>query len=104
MNFFLPRRNSEITVISPEGSFGYDYHLFVKNLGKTSGEIRAIANNEQKYISFSKKVVVGNYFDEKGKEKLIHHEIRFVDSYKFMSFPLAESFPGALCFHKKSFW
>ena len=86
---------------------GYDSHLFVKNLGKTSGEIRAIANKEQKYISFSKKVVVGNYFDEKGKEKLIYHEIRFVDSYKFMSFPLADLVknlsPERFVFTKRAF-
>ena len=67
---------------------GYDSHLFAKNLGKTYGEIKAIDNKEEKYISFSKKVAVGSYFDKKGKEKLVHHEIRFVDSYKFMGFSL----------------
>ena len=40
---------------------GYDAHLFVKNLGKTDGDIRCIPNNEEKYISFSKDIVVGEY-------------------------------------------
>jgi len=33
---------------------GYDSHLFIKNLGKTPGQIDCIPNNEEKYISFSK--------------------------------------------------
>ena len=31
---------------------GYDSHLFVKNLGKSEGNIKCIPNNEEKYISF----------------------------------------------------
>ena len=30
----------------------YDAHLFVKNLGKTHGDIRCIAKNEEKYVYF----------------------------------------------------
>ena len=45
---------------------GYDAHLFVKNLGKTKGEIDCIPNNEEKYISFSKKIVVDT-FEKDGK-------------------------------------
>ena len=37
---------------------GYDAHLFVKNLGKSEGNIKCIPNNEEKYISFSKEIVV----------------------------------------------
>ncbi|XP_072018277.1 uncharacterized protein [Amphiura filiformis] len=40
---------------------GYDSHLFIKNLGKTEGEIDCIPNNEEKYISFSKKIVVDSF-------------------------------------------
>ena len=39
---------------------------------------------------FSKNVVLGLFFDKKGKEKLIKHELRFIYSFKFMSFPLAD--------------
>ena len=64
---------------------GYDSHLFVKNLGKNEGNIRCIANNEEKYISFAKEIVVGEYTDKNGKKKEKKHEIRFIDSFKFMA-------------------
>ena len=38
---------------------GYDAHLFIKQLGAvSSGEINCIANTEEKYISFTKKILV----------------------------------------------
>ena len=64
---------------------GYDSHLFVKNLGKSEGNIKCIPNNEEKYISFSKDIVVGEYENKKGEKKKIMHEIRFIDSFKFMA-------------------
>ena len=64
---------------------GYDSHLFIKNLGVSEGNINCIPNNEEKYISFSKDVVVGSYKDKKtGNEKQIKHQLRFIDSCKFM--------------------
>ena len=64
---------------------GYDSHLFVKNLGKSEGDIDCIPNNEEKYISFSKKIQVGIYLDKDKNEKPKMHEIRFLDSAKFMA-------------------
>ena len=61
---------------------GYDSHLFIKQLGKSHGSIKCIPNNEEKYISFSKSLLI----DDK---KL---EIRFIDSFKFMASSL-----DALC-------
>ena len=55
---------------------GYDSHLFIKNLGKTQGQIDCIANNEEKYIRFLKSVM------RDGKFK---YKIRFIDFFKFMS-------------------
>ena len=63
---------------------GYDSHLFIKNLGFTDGTIDCIPNNEEKYISFTKNTVVGSYTNKEGKDKLIKHKIRFIDSFKFM--------------------
>ena len=63
---------------------GYDAHLFVKNLGVSEGNIKCIPNNEEKYISFSKEIVVDSY-DKDGKTIEIKHEIRFLDSFKFMA-------------------
>ena len=62
----------------------YDAHLFVKNLGETEGNIKCIPNNEEKYISFSKEIVVDDY-EKDGKKHEIKHEIRFLDSFKFMA-------------------
>ncbi|XP_072048929.1 uncharacterized protein [Amphiura filiformis] len=92
---------------------GYDAHLFIKNLGKTKGKIDCIPNNEEKYISFSKKIVVDSFVPMRNpknkknptvadvsypkKESLgaahqkcikpvdIKYEIRFLDSFKFQS-------------------
>ena len=64
---------------------GCDSHLFLKNLGKTEGDIKCIPNNEEKYISFSKDIVVDEYTNKKGEKIEIMHEIRFIDSFKFIS-------------------
>ena len=76
-------------------------------MGKDSGTIKTIPNNEEKYISFSKEIVVGSFRDKKGKEKFIKHEIRFIDSYKFIQFPLADLVknlsPEHFVFTKKAF-
>ncbi|XP_022794378.1 uncharacterized protein LOC111333124 [Stylophora pistillata] len=64
----------------------YDAHLFVKNLGVSEGEINCIPNNEEKYISFSKDVVVDKFFDEEEeKDVVVKRELRFIDSFKFMA-------------------
>ena len=78
---------------------GYDAHLFVKNLGKSEGNIKCIPNNEEKYISFSKDIVVGEYVNKKGKKVEVKHEIRFLDSFKFMASSL-ESLVGNLGLEK----
>ena len=64
----------------------YDSHLFIKALRKKHGKIKCIPNMEEKYISFLLIIPVGKNVDKKGKERKIIHEIRFVDSYKFMGF------------------
>ena len=64
---------------------GYDSHLFIKNLGKTEGEIDCIPNNEEKYISFTKKIVVNTFTNKEGEEIEVKRDLRFVDSFKFLS-------------------
>ena len=66
----------------------------MKNLGKSEGNIKCIPNNEEKYISFSKDIVVEEY-EKDGKKHQIKHEIRFIDSFKFMASSL-ESLVGNL--------
>ena len=64
---------------------GYDVHLFIKNLGYNPGNINCIANNEEKYISFTKTIEVGSYVNKKGEIKPRTFNIRFIDSFKFMN-------------------
>ena len=64
---------------------GYDSHLFIKNLGFSEGNIDCIPQNEEKYISFTKRIQVGSYTNKKGETKPLHHKIRFIDSFKFMA-------------------
>ena len=64
---------------------GYDSHLFIKNLGKSEGKINCIPNNEEKYISFTKQILVDTFTDEEGEEVDVNRNIRFIDSFKFMA-------------------
>ena len=69
---------------------GYDAHLFIKQLGVTSGDINCIANTEEKYISFTKKILVDVVKEteketKKEKEREVYLNNRFIDSFKFMS-------------------
>ena len=64
---------------------GYDSHLFIKNLGKSEGKIDCIPNNEEKYISFTKHIIVDKFINKEGEEKEVEREIRFIDSFKFMA-------------------
>ncbi|XP_022810632.1 uncharacterized protein LOC111347672 [Stylophora pistillata] len=64
----------------------YDAHLFVRNLGVSEGDIDCIPNNEEKYISFTKHVVVDKFFNkEEEKDVVVKRELRFIDSFKFMA-------------------
>ena len=70
---------------------GYDSHLFIKQIAKVSGDLSCIPSTEEKYISFSKKIVVDHYFSKKmGKLLPKKFEIRFIDSFKFLSTSLNE--------------
>ena len=64
----------------------YDAHLFIKQLGKLPGRFRCIPSTEEKYISFSKNIQVGEYRSKKQDKMIpIYFEIRFIDSFKFMA-------------------
>ena len=60
---------------------GYDFHLFVRNLGRVGGRIKTIAKNEEQYISIDKNVCVG----EKNTWKL-----RFLDFCGFLQAKLVD--------------
>ena len=65
---------------------GYDSHLFIKKLGSSNNKenIKCIPNNEEKYITFTKTIITGQYTNKKGEDKNKTFDIVFKDSYKFM--------------------
>jgi hypothetical protein len=64
---------------------GYDAHLFIRNLGVSSGDIKCIPKTEEKYISFTKEIEVDEFRGKDGKKKKVKRELRFLDSFKFMA-------------------
>ena len=72
---------------------GYDAHLFIKELAKIPGKLKCIPSTEERYISFSKHIKVGEYkyIDKQNKKILkdITFEIRFIDSLKFQQASLS---------------
>ena len=65
---------------------GYDSHLFIKKLGSSNKKetIECIPNNEEKYITFTKNIIVGQYTNKKGEDKDKTFKIVFKDSLKFI--------------------
>ena len=92
----LNYRKPNFTPVVFHNLSGYDSHLFIKNLGFSEGHIDCIPSNEEKYISFSKKIEVKSYMkkvkneegEPVGKEIKVYHAIRFIDSFKFMAMSL----------------
>ena len=64
---------------------GYDAHLFIRELGGHTSDMEVITKNKEEYISFSIKVPVDSYIDKNGEEKDKLIELKFIDSFKFMS-------------------
>jgi len=64
---------------------GYDSHLFIKKLARNGEKVTCIPNNEEKYISFSKEVVVDEFSNKEGKHVQVKRELRFLDSFRFMA-------------------
>ena len=54
-------QKAEFTPVIFHNLAGSDSHLLVKNLGKSGGNIKCVPNNEEKYISFSKDVMIANF-------------------------------------------
>ena len=66
---------------------GYDSHLFIRSLGSPNKKetLDCIPNNEEKYITFTKNIIVGQYTNKKGEVKNKTFKIVFKDSLKFIS-------------------
>ena len=69
---------------------GYDDHLFIKQLATLTGKLECIPSTKEIYISFSKKIKVGEYKSRcNGETVSLNFEIRFIDSFKFLQTSLA---------------
>ena len=66
--------------------------------------MEVIAKNKEDYISFSIKVPVNKYIDGKGQEKEKLIELRFIDSFKFMSSSLDSLTRNLVKGGEKLFW
>ena len=64
---------------------GYNVHLFIRELGAHTSEMGVIMKNNEDCISFSIKFPVDSYIDKNGEEKDKLIELRFIDTFKFMS-------------------
>ena len=67
---------------------GYDAHLFIKGLtASMSGgaHMGVITKNKEDYITFSMSVEVYKYIDKDEEERSKEIELRFIDSFKFMT-------------------
>ena len=73
---------------------GYDTHLIIWELGKKfdKGKIGGIAENKEKYISFTIDVVVDRYLDKEGKEREKKIQLGFIASMRFMASSLDSLF------------
>ena len=67
---------------------GYDAHMFIRELASSSpngAKMGVIAKNKEDYITFSISVEVDKYIDKDGEERSKEIELRFIDSFKFMT-------------------
>ena len=59
--------------------------LIIKTWGNSEGDISCIPNNEENYISFTKQLIVDKFVNKEGKDVNVKHELRFIDSLRFMA-------------------
>lgn len=72
-------------------NLNYDSHLFIKQLATHQEQIDVIPQNKEKYISFSKHLLVDEIPDPPNEyPKKIFINLRFLDSFRFMHFSLAK--------------
>jgi hypothetical protein len=69
---------------------GFDSHLFIKELAEKDADLDVIAQNKERYISFTKNILVDSVQDLENKQKKVFLKLRFLDSYRFMASSLAE--------------
>ena len=67
---------------------GYDSHLFIKKIGCSIDKkenLKCIPYNEEKYLTFTKTIITGQYTNKKGEVKDKSFDIVFKDSLTFLA-------------------
>ena len=59
--------------------------MFIKELANCGSKMGVIAKNKEDYITFLISIEVDKYVDKNGEERSKEIELRFIDSFKFMS-------------------
>ena len=70
----LRLRKSKTVPVFFHNLTGYDSHIFVKRLTESIGGVRCIPRNEEKYITFSKEVLVEEVVEEVEVEEVVEEE------------------------------
>ncbi|XP_071055118.1 uncharacterized protein [Onthophagus taurus] len=75
---------------------GYDCHLFIKEMADADEDgLDVLPNNKEKYISFSKRILVDKAPMKGDRVENVFFKLRFVDSFRFMASSL-DSLAGNL--------
>ena len=77
-NLKLGGKTLIIPVLAHNNS-GNESHMIVKRLSDTEGRVSCIAENEEKYITFSKDIMV-----DVVNEKNVYVRLKFLDTFRFM--------------------
>ncbi|XP_071055153.1 uncharacterized protein [Onthophagus taurus] len=64
---------------------GYDCHLFIKEIAKLGDGLDVLPNNKERYISFSKRVLVDRVEKENNQFEDVFMKLKFLDSFRFMA-------------------
>lgn len=97
---------SKVVYVVAHNLSAFDGHLLILGISKKGVRLKVTAKSKETYISFSAYVPVGV---NKKTNKTIHIEVRFIDSYRFLSASLAnlvaglDTLPCFEAFVKKTF-
>lgn len=62
----------------------YDSHLFLPQLARNKERLSVIAQTKEKYITFSKYLLVDQKLNKNGKKENVYMQMRFIDSLQFL--------------------
>ena len=92
----LMRKTQSYTPVVAHNLSGYDLHHIIQNIhhGNFRNKVSIVPQTDEKYISLSLKVWIKDVQTKKGKPLPIYEELRFIDSFRFMSSSLEKLVSG----------